>query len=111
MTSGWALAGVGPYGMEVELDAIADEQAQTKVADGVALATEAGLAAEPSTSNVVAGPVWRGVIDAADQQQAAAIVMGSRGLTGIPAALGSVSHGVVHHSHLPVLVVPAPESS
>lgn len=37
------------------------------------------------------------------------LVMGSRGLTGISKTLGSVSHGVFHHSRLPVLVV-APDS-
>ena len=101
---------VGPVGgMELELDEIAAEQSQETAEAGVELATAAGLAAEPLTEKVVAGPVWKAVLDAADEHEAAAIVMGSRGLTGISKALGSVSHGVVHHSRLPVLVVP-PES-
>jgi len=36
-----------------------------------------------------------------------AIAVGSRGFTGISAALGSISNGVVHDSRRPVLVVPA----
>ena len=95
--------------MELELDEIAAEQSQETAEAGVELATAAGLAAEPLTEKVFAGPVWKAVLDAADEHEAAAIVMGSRGLTGISKALGSVSHGVVHHSRLPVLVVP-PES-
>ena len=49
------------------------------------------------------------VRDAANQYACAAIVIGSRGLTGVSAALGSVSNGVVHNSRRPVLVVPPEE--
>ena len=91
------------------MDDIGSEQGRGNAAEGAAAAEEAGLAAEPLSSKAVTGPIWRNLIDAADEHGAAAIVMGSRGTTGISAALGSCSHGVVHHSHLPVLVVP-PES-
>ena len=103
-----ALSGVVPpvRGMELELDEIAAEQSQETAAAGVELAVAAGLDAEPLAEKVAAGPVWKAVLDTADEHGAAAIVMGSRGLTGISKALGSVSHGVVHHSWLPVLVVP-----
>ena len=101
------LGAVGPVaGMRAELDEIAEMQAQETAAEGVAVALEAGLVADPLPSRVTGAPIWRGVIDAARERGAAAIVMGSRGLTGISSALGSVSHGVVHHSHRPVLVVP-----
>ena len=104
-----ALSGVAApiRGMELELDEIAAEQSQETAEAGVELAAAAGLAAEPLTEKVTAGPVWKAVLDAADEHGAGAIVMGSRGLTGISKALGSVSHGVVNHSRLPVLVVPA----
>jgi len=103
-----ALSGiVAPVrGMELELDDIADEQSEETARAGAELANEAGLLAEPATGKVTDGPVWRAVLDAAEGRGAAAIVMGSRGLTGISKALGSVSHGVVNHSPLPVLVVP-----
>jgi len=33
------------------------------------------------------------------------IIMGSRGLSGIKKFLGSVSHTIVHHSQIPVLII------
>jgi nucleotide-binding universal stress UspA family protein len=106
-----ALAGMAApaYGMEIELDEISDEQARRRAAEGVAVAEEAGLQAEAVASKVLSGPLWRGALDAAADLSVGALVLGSRGTTGISAALGSVSHGVVHHSHLPVLVVPPSE--
>lgn len=51
-------------------------------------------------------PVWHTL----DQQIATidprVVVMGSRGLTGVRAALGSVSHHVASHATVPVLTVP-----
>ncbi|PZS36343.1 MAG: hypothetical protein DLM58_01935 [Pseudonocardiales bacterium] len=39
------------------------------------------------------------------------VVMGSRGRANVRSLiLGSVSHNVLHHSHVPVLIVPAGES-
>jgi nucleotide-binding universal stress UspA family protein len=102
-----ALAGVSStvQGMAAELDAIAAEQSRATAGAGVRAATEAGFEAKPASSRAD-GPAWKGILDAADDQRAAAIVVGSRGLTGISRALGSVSNGVVHHSRRPVLVVP-----
>jgi nucleotide-binding universal stress UspA family protein len=48
------------------------------------------------------------LLDIGDRQQAAAMVLGSRGVGGLTAALGSVSNGVVHHSHRPVFIVRPP---
>jgi nucleotide-binding universal stress UspA family protein len=47
------------------------------------------------------------VIESADELDADLIVMGSRGLTGISAFLGSVSNHVLQNTHRPVLIVPA----
>jgi nucleotide-binding universal stress UspA family protein len=47
------------------------------------------------------------VLQFADERDAVTIVLGSRGVSGVKSLiLGSVSHGVVHHSHRPLLVVP-----
>lgn len=48
------------------------------------------------------------IVDAADREDARAIVVGSRGLSGVKSALlGSVANGVVHHSTRPVVVIPS----
>jgi len=46
----------------------------------------------------------------ADRHDAAAIVMGSRGLTGLTSMLlvGSVSSAVLHHAGRPTLIVRVP---
>ena len=107
-----ALAGASATvkGMAAELDDVADEQSADHAAEGVQLAGRAGFDAE-GLSERATGPAWKAVLDTADQHSCAAIILGSRGLTGISAALGSVSNGVVHHSRRPVLVVPPEEES
>jgi nucleotide-binding universal stress UspA family protein len=97
------------HGMAAELDEIAAKQSDDLTATGVELARQAGFEAE-GLSERVEGPAWEAVLGAADDHACSAIVVGSRGLTGISAALGSVSNGVVHHSRRPVLVVP-PEAA
>jgi nucleotide-binding universal stress UspA family protein len=105
-----ALAGASAavHGMCTELDEIADEQSADCMRDGVELARQADFQAE-GLSERATGPMWQAVLDAADEHDCSGIVAGSRGLTGISAALGSVSNGIVHHSRLPVLVVPPEE--
>jgi nucleotide-binding universal stress UspA family protein len=57
--------------------------------------------------SAVETPIWRGIVKVADQISAAAIVIGSRGLTGIHEVVaGSLSHEVAVRAGRPVLVVP-----
>jgi nucleotide-binding universal stress UspA family protein len=50
---------------------------------------------------------WQAILEYTDTVNAGAIVVGSRGRSGLRSAiLGSVSHGLVNHAHRPVLVVP-----
>jgi nucleotide-binding universal stress UspA family protein len=102
-----ALAGLSKpvRGMADELDKIAEEQSAESTAAGVKLAESAGFEAE-GTSRRASGPVWMAVLDAAAERACSAVVVGSRGLSGVSAALGSVSNGVVHHGRRPVLVIP-----
>jgi nucleotide-binding universal stress UspA family protein len=89
----------------VELDRAGAEDAGRIAEQGVRLAREAGLEAEPMAIKAT-GPVWKTIVETADAQDAAAIVMGSRGLTGVRSMLlGSASSAVVHHADRPTLVV------
>jgi len=92
----------------VELDRAAAEDGGRVASDGVRVAHEAGLEAEPIAVKST-GSVWRTILETAEHRDAAVIVMGSRGLSGIRSMLlGSVSNSVVHHADRPTLVVHRP---
>jgi len=72
---------------------------------GAAQARRAGLHAEARAT--IAATTWQGIVDVADELDAAAIVIGSRGLHGFrELAAGSLSHDVATHARRPVLIVP-----
>jgi nucleotide-binding universal stress UspA family protein len=76
-------------------------------AEGVQLATEAGLKAEPATDEQ-GESVTEAILSGADKLDADVIVIGSRGLGGLGSLLlGSVSHRVLQHADRPVLVIPS----
>jgi nucleotide-binding universal stress UspA family protein len=88
-----------------ELDRAAAEGGGRVADEGVRIAQQAGLEAEPLAIKAV-GPVWKTIVETADRHDAAAIVIGSRGLTGVRSMLlGSVSSAVAHHADRPTLVV------
>ena len=79
------------------------ERARKVAAEGVELAAAAGFDAEPLVREGT--PVWAGIVRAADDQDAAIIVMGSHGRGGVAyAVMGSVATAVAHHSERPVMV-------
>lgn len=91
-----------------ELDHAASEDGARRADDGVNLARESGLDAEPLAIEAD-GPIWETIINTAERRRASVIVMGSRGLTGLRSILlGSVSATVVHHAHRPTLVIHRP---
>jgi nucleotide-binding universal stress UspA family protein len=91
-----------------ELDRAAAEHGGRVADEGVRIAREEGLGAEPITSKAT-GPVWKMILEIADREDAAVIVMGCRGLTGVRSLLlGSVSSAVIHHAERPTLVVHHP---
>lgn len=74
---------------------------------GAERAREAGLSATARVAETRHG-IWRVLLACADEEDARLIVIGSHGMSGVAAVLGSVAAGVVHHAHRPVLVVPEP---
>ena len=90
------------------LDRAAAEVSGRVAEEGARIATEAGLHASPIAVEA-AGPVWTMIVETADRHDAAMIVMGSRGLTGLRSTLlGSVSSAVVHHTDRPTLLIRQP---
>jgi nucleotide-binding universal stress UspA family protein len=78
-----------------------------RAGEGADRARDAGFTAEPRTE--LAEPTWQGIVDVADEVDAAVIVIGSRGHTGVREHVeGRLSHQVAEHAGRPVLVVPPP---
>jgi nucleotide-binding universal stress UspA family protein len=92
----------------VELNRAAAEDGGRVADEGARVALDAGLRAEPLAVEATRS-VWRTIVEIADRHDAATIVMGSRGLTGVRSMLlGSVSNAVVHHADRPTLVIQQP---
>lgn len=86
-----------------------EEDALARARTGAAHATRAGFSSEARAD--LASPTWEGIVDAADELDAAVIVIGTRGLTGARDLFeGSTSHDVAQHADRPVLVVPRPDA-
>jgi nucleotide-binding universal stress UspA family protein len=98
-------------GVLPDLDAIfaaAHEGATRLAEEGAGIARATGFDATAVAAEA-RGPIWLAVERVAEKHDAGAIVVGSRGLSGIKSLLlGSVSSGIVHHAARPTLVV-APE--
>ena len=76
---------------------------------GSRLAIELGFDAESRTVDRRT-TIADAILGEADALGATAILMGSRGLTGVKSLLlGSVSHAVIQHADRTVIVVPSPE--
>jgi len=104
--------GAGPNMVNFpELDRAGAEAASRVAEEGAQIAREAGLRAE-SIAIEATPPVWKAIVETADLHDVAAIVMGSRGLTGLRSKLlGSVSNAVVHHTDRPTLVIHRPATT
>ncbi|MBF6323346.1 universal stress protein [Nocardia cyriacigeorgica] len=89
------------------LEAEGRREAQRLVDTGVTLARAAGWHAEALLKQCWGGEGLR-IAQIAEQQQADVVLVGSRGLGGARAVLGSVSDTVVHYCSRPVVVISFP---
>ncbi len=88
-----------------EVDDEVEARALRVAKEGAALAVAGGLEAEPLAVEED-GDVADAIVELASRRNTAAIVVGSRGLSGLRARLeGSTSKRVLKHSPCPVLVV------
>lgn len=98
--------GLVQQGLEA-LDRTAEEEACKTAGEGTALANEAGLRARAAQA-MGHGSGAAAIMSYAREHDAAAIVVGARGLSGVRSALlGSVSNAIVHNADRPVIVTPA----
>lgn len=89
----------------LEADSELRHHAERVSTEGAELARSLGLEAEPIASADVRSAAHT-IVELAERHEAAAIVVGSRGLSGVRARLeGSTSKGVVKHASCPVIVV------
>jgi len=103
VTAQESLADLAPVIPNFEEINTADALSKARV--GAEFARAHGLEAEPRAD--FAAPTWDGVVEAANDLDAAVIVIGSRGLRGAREVFeGSLSHEVAEHAGRPVLIVP-----
>jgi len=92
-------------GAAAEVDDLMAKRAAGVAAEGAERARQAGLQSE-SASTEDEGNVAETIGRMADEHQAAVVVVGSRGQSGLKARLlGSTSESILHHCRRPVLVV------
>ncbi len=92
-----------------ESDEASRLHAEHQAEAGARLAIELGFDAESRTVDRRT-TIADAILGEAEALDATAILMGSRGLTGVKSLLlGSVSHAVIQHADRTVIVVPSPE--
>ena len=97
-----------------ELDSGTAQSAEATAQEGAEIAAAAGFQAKPLARRAIGrateredATVWQAILQAADDEVARVVVLGTRGRSGVRSLLmGSVSYGVLHHAQRAVLVVP-----
>lgn len=104
--SGFGLA-AGVADNTEQIDAATRQNSEQLAQEGADLANRVGLRAQARTVSED-GSTADAILRQAKELGATAILMGSRGLTGLKSLLvGSVSHAVIQHADRAVIVVPS----
>jgi nucleotide-binding universal stress UspA family protein len=107
LTAAESLVATAPVTPGAAFEELNKDDARQRARAGAELARRAGFVAEARAG--LGAPTWEGIVDTADELDAAVIVLGSRGLKGAREAFeGSVSHQVAEQAGRPVLIVPPP---
>ena len=105
LTPGESVFDTLPAAPSFAFDGVNIDDARRRAEAGAEIARRAGFDAEPRSG--IAAPIWEGIVDVANEIDAAVIVLGTRALTGARELVeGSVSHQVAQHAKRPVLIVP-----
>ena len=109
LTAAESLATLSPVVPGAAFEELNTDDALARAQVGADHARRAGFVADARAG--IAAPTWEGVVDVAEDIDAAVIVVGSRGLTGAQELFqGSVSHDIAEHAGRPVLIVPPPRN-
>jgi nucleotide-binding universal stress UspA family protein len=103
-------AALAPYlGEQVgEADEGAERLSTTIADEGAQAAKAAGLEASAHNA-VLKATIWQAVIEASHELDADVIITGTRSLHGVQEVLvGTLSHALLQHSHVPLLAIPMP---
>jgi nucleotide-binding universal stress UspA family protein len=107
MTPAESLAATSSLVRGNDFEALNRAEARRIASRGAEIARSAGFHAE--RRGELASSTWEGIVDVADELDAAMIVIGSRGLTGVKKIFdASLSQQVAEHAGRPVLIVPPP---
>jgi len=90
------------------LDEEAQRHAEALAEEGAKIAAAAGIEAR-AIGALSYGNIWSTILRVAEDEDVAAVAVGSRGRSDLKSILlGSVSSGVIHHCERPVVVVRGP---
>lgn len=90
-----------------EIVTSAEREARSIARKGARIARSVGFSAKAVAST--GSPVWRAIVESAEEHHAGIVVMGSHGRTGVGLVLlGSVAAAVARHAERPVLIVHPP---